>query len=195
MKLICGLGNPGGEYERDRHNVGSVVVEELCRRRRVPLSTKFEGRAGLGTLDGERVLFLQPQTYMNHSGYSLAPAARFYKVEPREVLVIHDELDLPFGRLMLKQGGGTGGHRGLTHIIEAWGEEGFARLRLGIGKPSGQGAKERVTQHVLSPFNPEEQKLWPELLARAADAAECWASQGLAVAMNRYNRKGAEREE
>ncbi|MBI3181133.1 MAG: aminoacyl-tRNA hydrolase [Myxococcales bacterium] len=190
MKLICGLGNPGREYTQDRHNVGFRVVDELCRRARLSLQQeKFEGRIAFGQVGGERVLLLAPQTFMNHSGYCLAPAARFYKVEPADVLVIHDELDLPFGRLQLKLGGGSGGHNGLHSILEVWGEDGFARLRIGIGKPLGPNPKERVVGHVLSPFSGEEQQALPELLSRAAEAAECWVREGLAAAMNRYNRR------
>lgn len=189
MKLICGLGNPGREYERHRHNVGFMIVDELCRRARVDLSQeKFDARIGQGTIRGEKVLFLEPQTYMNLSGRSLAGAARFYKIAPADVLVIHDELDLPFGRLQIKAGGGPGGHNGLKSIIGAMGPD-FVRLRFGIGKPEGPDAKARVVGHVLSNFSSEEQARLPELIERSADAAECWATEGLQAAMNRYNRR------
>lgn len=190
MKLICGLGNPGREYERHRHNIGFQVVDALCSRAKVSLDhDKFEARFGQGTLAGERVLFLEPQTFMNASGQALAAAVRFYKVPLGDVLVIHDELDLPFGRLQLKAGGGTGGHNGLGSIVERLGDPSFARLRFGIGKPQGPDVKERVYGHVLSNFAREEGERLPELVQRAADAAECWAGQGLATAMNRFNRK------
>jgi peptidyl-tRNA hydrolase, PTH1 family len=135
-------------------------------------------------------MLLQPQTFMNLSGQSLAAAARFYKVSLDELLVVHDELDLPFGRLQLKRGGGAGGHNGIRSILECLGEDAFARLRLGIGKPEGPNAKERVHDHVLSPFSKEESATLGEHLARAADAAESWAREGLAKAMNAFNRKG-----
>jgi PTH1 family peptidyl-tRNA hydrolase len=190
LKLICGLGNPGREYERHRHNLGFRVVDALVERARARLDhDKFDARLGQGTLGEERVLFLQPQTFMNLSGQSVAGAARFYKVPLEDVLVIHDELDLPFGRIQLKTGGGTGGHNGLESIVERLGDPAFARLRFGIGKPEGPKAPERIVGHVLSNFSKEESEQLPTLLDRAADAAELWARQGMAVAMNRFNRK------
>ena len=190
MKLICGLGNPGREYQHHRHNVGFMVVDELCRRARADLAQeKFEARIGQGTLGRERVVFLQPQTFMNDSGFALAQAIRFYKVDLDDVLVVHDELDLPFGRIQVKRGGGPGGHNGLRSIVEQLGEEGFTRIRFGIGKPEGPNAKARVVGHVLSSFNAEEEQSLRELIVRAADAAETWVRDGLSVAMNRCNRR------
>ena len=133
MKLIVGLGNPGSKYEGTRHNVGFRIVELLAARFDVPLSSnKFQGEYGQGTIEGQKVALLKPQTYMNLSGDSVAPAARFYKVEPEDLIVIHDELDLPFGRLQLKRGGGTGGHNGLNSIVDRLGSNDFVRLRFGI---------------------------------------------------------------
>jgi PTH1 family peptidyl-tRNA hydrolase len=190
MKLICGLGNPGREYERHRHNIGFQVVEALCGRARVALDQrKFDAVVGQGGVGGERVLFVLPQTFMNLSGRSVAGAARFYKVAPEDVLVIHDELDLPFGRLQLKAGGGAGGHNGLKSILELLGEDRFARLRFGIDKPQGPNAKERVSGHVLSGFSTEESRQLPALIDRAVEAAEAWTGEGLAAAMNTFNRK------
>ena len=190
MKLICGLGNPGREYARHRHNVGFMVAERLASRARADLSQeKFGARIGQVSLGEEKVLFVLPQTFMNLSGTALGGAARFYKVPATEILVIHDELDLPFGRMQLKSGGGTGGHNGLKSILEHYGQDTFARLRFGIGKPEGAGAKDRVTSHVLSGFSPEEQRALEPLLDRAADMAEAWAREGLLTAMNRYNRR------
>jgi PTH1 family peptidyl-tRNA hydrolase len=190
MKLICGLGNPGREYERHRHNAGFMVAERLASRARADLSQeKFQARIGQGSLGGERLLFVMPQTYMNLSGTSVGGAARFYKVAPVDILVIHDELDLPFGRLQLKAGGGSGGHNGLKSIMDLYGEDAFARLRFGIGKPEGPNAKERVSGHVLSNFSGEELKALEPLLDRATDMAETWVTGGLQAAMNRHNRK------
>lgn len=190
MKLICGLGNPGSEYERHRHNVGFMVVDELCRRAKVDLSQqKFHARTGQGSLGGERILFVEPQTFMNRSGLSVAEAARFYKIAPADVLVIHDELDLPFGRVQLKAGGGAGGHNGLRSMIEQLGTDGFHRVRFGIGKPEGPNAKERVVGHVLANFSSEEGKDLSSLIDRAADASELWAKDGLQKAMNAFNKR------
>ena len=190
MKLICGLGNPGREYERHRHNIGFMVVEALLPRAKAELNQeKFQARVGQGTLGGERILFLEPQTYMNLSGRSLAEAARFYKVAVEDILVIHDELDLPFGRLQLKAGGGTGGHNGLKSSVQSLGADGFIRLRFGIGKPEGPNAKERVAGYVLSNFDDGERRQLEEHIGRAVDMAETWVREGLASAMNRFNRR------
>ncbi|HYO55177.1 aminoacyl-tRNA hydrolase [Archangium sp.] len=190
MKLICGLGNPGREYERHRHNIGFMVVEALLSRARAELNhEKFQARVGQGTLGGEKVLFLEPQTYMNLSGRSVAEAARFYKVAVEDTLVIHDELDMPFGRLQLKAGGGSGGHNGLKSTVSSLGADGFIRLRFGIGKPQGPNAKERVAGYVLSNFDDAERRQLDELISQAADAAETWVRDGLATAMNRYNKR------
>lgn len=190
MKLICGLGNPGREYERHRHNIGFMVVDALLSRARADLNhEKFQARVGQGSLGGEKVLFLEPQTYMNLSGRSLAEAARFYKIAVEDILVIHDELDLPFGRLQLKAGGGSGGHNGLKSSVSSLGEDSFIRLRFGIGKPQGPNAKDRVADYVLSNFDDAERRQLDELIPQAADAAECWVRDGLSTAMNRYNKR------
>lgn len=190
VKLICGLGNPGREYERHRHNVGFRVVEALAPRVRAgSWQSKFEGQFSQGSAGGEKILLLQPQTFMNLSGRSLAACARFFKVDPADVLVVHDELDLPFGRLQLKAGGGAGGHNGLRSILSSLGGDVFARLRVGIGKPEGPGAKERVIGHVLGNFSGEEERALDTLLMDVSDAALAWATEGLAAAMNRHNRR------
>ncbi len=190
MKLICGLGNPGREYERHRHNVGFMIVDELCRRTRIELTQdKFDARIGQGSIGGEKVLLIEPQTFMNRSGYSVAQACRFYKIALTDVLVAYDELDLPFGRLQFKAGGGAGGHNGIRSLIEQLGGDGFTRLRFGIGKPEGPNAKERVVGHVLGNFSGEENKELTSLLERAAEMADSWTREGLQAAMNRYNRR------
>lgn len=190
MKLVCGLGNPGREYAGHRHNVGFMVADRLSGALGIPLGQeKFQARLGQGQLEAERVLLLEPQTFMNGSGEAVAAVARFYKLEPEDVLVIHDELDLPFGRLQLKSGGGTGGHNGLVSIVERWGEEDFVRLRFGIGKPEGPNAKERVIGHVLHDFSAEERAQLGRLLDRAVEIAQSWVTLGLAEAMNRHNRR------
>jgi PTH1 family peptidyl-tRNA hydrolase len=189
-KLVCGLGNPGPEYERHRHNVGFRVVDVLTERARIHTrQRKFEGRIGQGTISSNRVVFLKPETFMNAAGASVASALRFYKIPPDQLLIIHDELDLPFGRLQLKAGGGSGGHNGLNSVIESLGTDEFIRMRFGIGKPEGPNAKERTIDHVLSNFSAEEQRALDQLLALAADASELWIREGLASAMNRFNRR------
>ena len=146
-------------------------------------------RLATANVAGDKVLLLKPQTFMNLSGTSLGAAARFYKVTAQDVLVVHDELDIPFARLALKQGGGSGGHNGLNSIRESWGEEQYARLRFGIGKPTGPNARERVVGHVLGDFSKEERDVLPELIGKSVDICESWTRDGLAKAMNRHNGK------
>lgn len=190
MKILCGLGNPGREYEAHRHNVGFMVLDALAARWKMTFSAhKFDGDLAQADVGPQRVLLLKPQTFMNRSGVSLGAAARFYKVAAADVLVVHDELDLPFGQLALKSGGGTGGHNGLNSIRESWGEEGYGRLRFGIGKPTGPGARERVVGHVLGGFSGDERPRLPDLIAHAVDGCELWARQGMQKAMNGFNRK------
>lgn len=189
MKLICGLGNPGREFEEHRHNIGFKVVEALAARAQTDLGqNKFEARLGFGSLGREKLLFLEPQTFMNLSGRPLLAVLQFYKLDWADVLVIHDELDLPFGRLQLKAGGGAGGHNGLRSILELPGVDAFARLRFGVGKPVGDNAKDRVVGHVLGAFSAEEKVALGPLIVASVEAAETWAREGLATAMNRFNR-------
>ena len=190
MKLVAGLGNPGREYAAHRHNVGFVVVDRLSARLGIALAQeKFSARIGQGVVERHRVLLLEPQTFMNESGAAVAAAVRFYKVTPANLLVVHDELDLPFGRLQLKRGGGTGGHNGLESIVEQLGEDGFARLRVGIGKPTGPNARKRMVGHVLHDFSAEERQELPTLVDRTVEMAKSWLELGLAEAMNRHNRR------
>jgi PTH1 family peptidyl-tRNA hydrolase len=187
MKLIVGLGNPGSQYEKTRHNIGFLVVEELAKRARIGLSSvKFEGEFGQGGLQGQKVLLLKPQTYMNLSGSSVARASRFYKVVSDDLMVIHDELDLPLGRIQFKKGGGTGGHHGLDSIVESLGYSDFVRLRVGIGKPE---QKEKMVGYVLGEFSREETEQRKEVVIQAATALEAWAWKGLQFAMNGFNRR------
>ena len=189
-RLVVGLGNPGREYAGHRHNVGYMVLERLAAAVGIPLGqSKFQGRFGQGDVGRLRVLLLAPETYMNASGESVSAAARFFKVAPEDLLLVHDELDLAFGRLQLKKGGGTGGHNGLESVVEQLGTTDFARLRFGIGKPQGPNAKERVVGHVLHDFSSEESGALPPLLDRAVDMARAWLTLGLAEAMNRHNRR------
>jgi PTH1 family peptidyl-tRNA hydrolase len=161
MWLLVGLGNPGREYQHNRHNVGFMAVEAIARRHKFLLNqAKFHGITGSGEVEGVKLIALLPQTYMNRSGASVGEAARFYKIPPERVLVLHDELDVPFGRVKTKLGGGHGGHNGLKSIDSALGQN-YHRLRIGIGHP---GDKEKVTGHVLGDFTrKEEQELEPLL--------------------------------
>ena len=169
MKLIVGLGNPGPEHSRQRHNVGFMAVDAIAGRHRLgPWRRKFRGDWTEGQLGADRVVLLKPLTYMNDSGRSVAEAARFYKIEPADVLVLHDELDLAPGKVRVKLGGGVAGHNGLRSLDACLGTRDFWRVRIGIGHP---GDRERVLGHVLGDFHKAEQPWLAELLDAIADAA------------------------
>ena len=182
--LVAGLGNPGREYERTRHNIGWLVADELARRHGGSFRSKFSGRLAETRLDDLRLALLKPETYMNESGRSLAAASRFFKVEPSALLVVHDDVDLEAGRLQARLGGGLAGHNGLRSIAQALGTQDFLRLRIGVGRP-GRGDRRPVADYVLSPFDPEEDV--DELIARSADAVETLARDGLERTQSRYN--------
>ena len=182
--LVTGLGNPGREYERTRHNAGWLVVDELARRHDGSWRSKFSGLLAEIRLDGARLALLKPETYMNESGRSVAAAAQFFKVEPEALLVVHDDVDLEQGRLQARRGGGTAGHNGLRSLGEHLGTQDFLRLRIGVGRP-GRGDPRPVRDWVLSPFAPEEDV--EALVSRAADAVEAIALEGLETAQGRFN--------
>lgn len=166
MHLIVGLGNPGAQYAAHRHNVGFVAIDEIADRHGFPpFRQKFSGLVSEGTVDGEKIILLKPQTFMNRSGDCVAQAARFYKLAPSEISVIHDELDLAPGKVRIKTGGGNGGHNGLRSIESHIGKD-FVRVRIGIGHP---GHKDRVQPHVLSNFHKAENEWLSPLLASLSD--------------------------
>src|SRR5712691_5789175 len=165
--LVVGLGNPGREYAGNRHNVGWMVVEELGRRHDASWRWKFSGRLAELRIDDHRVALLKPETYMNESGRSVGAAARFYKLEPDAILVVHDEIDLDRGRLQARAGGGLAGHNGLRSIASHLRSRDFLRLRVGVGRP-GRGDPRLPADYVLSDFTPDDDA--ESLLARASDA-------------------------
>ena len=182
--LVAGLGNPGREYERTRHNAGWLVLDELARRHSGSWRSKFSGSLAEIRLGDLRLALLKPETYMNDSGRSVGAAVRFFKVEPEQVLVVHDDVDLEAGRLQARAGGGLAGHNGLRSLAQHLGSQDFLRLRVGIGRP-GRGDPRPVADWVLSPFTPEED---PEaVVGRAADAVETIARDGLEAAQQDYN--------
>lgn len=193
MKLIVGLGNPGRRYALTRHNIGSRVVERFADERGIELtSRKFGGRFGRGSVAGPGgsrldVGLLEPETYMNRSGDCVSEALRFLPVEDlgSDLLVVLDDVDLPFGRLRIRKRGGAAGHRGLAHIIERLGRSDFPRLRFGVGRPSGPMD---TADYVLQRFSPDEEEVLDGRIAEAAEALEAILIEGLTPAMNRYNR-------
>jgi len=174
MKLIVGLGNPGPRYEQTRHNIGFMAADAIIRRHgfRAPRE-KFHGLIAEGEIEGEKALVLKPMTFMNESGTSVAPAARFYKIEPADVIVLHDELDLPPAKLRVKRGGGAAGHNGLRSIDAHLGQD-YWRVRLGVGHP---GQRDLVLNYVLDDFRPDE-TLWLDRLIPAVAEAMKLLLQG-----------------
>ena len=187
MWLVVGLGNPGPDYAGNRHNVGQMALAELADRMRATFkshkanSAVAEGRTGS---DAPRLILAKPNTYMNVSGGPVAALMRFYKVLPENLIVVHDELDIPFDSIKLKSGGGHGGHNGVRDIAAAIGSPDFVRVRVGIGRPPG---RQPAADFVLRDFGAEERKTLPNLLADAADAVELVANDGLIAAQLRFH--------
>jgi PTH1 family peptidyl-tRNA hydrolase len=182
--LVAGLGNPGREYERTRHNAGWLVAEELARRHGGSFRGKFSGQLAEVRLDDLRLALLKPETYMNVSGRSIGAARKFFKVDPADLLIVHDDVDLEPGRLQARFGGGLAGHNGLRSIAQALGTNDFLRLRIGVGRP-GRGDRRSVADYVLDEFEPEIDV--DELIGRSADAVETIARDGLEETQRRYN--------
>lgn len=185
--LIVGLGNPEPRYTKNRHNVGFMVLDQLADEARINVTrSKFKGLYGTGEFGGKSVVLLKPMTFMNLSGRSVSPAAKFFGVPPERVMVIHDELDLPYGTLRLKSGGGHAGHNGLRSMVAELGDKGFQRLRVGIGRP----VHGTVSNYVLSDFSAGEERDWlPDLVERAANALETALRLGMKAAMNEVHAK------
>jgi PTH1 family peptidyl-tRNA hydrolase len=182
--LVAGLGNPGREYEQTRHNVGWLVLDELARRHGGSWRSKFSGSLAEVRLGDARLALLKPETYMNESGRSVGAAERFFKVEPPQLLVVHDDVDLEPGRLQARAGGGLAGHNGLRSLAQHLGSQDFLRLRIGVGRP-GRGDRRPVSDWVLSPFSAEEDV--DALVARGADAVESLVAEGLEATQTRFN--------
>ncbi|HEX3049603.1 MAG TPA: aminoacyl-tRNA hydrolase [Aggregatilineaceae bacterium] len=184
--LIVGLGNPGREYENTRHNVGFACADALVKAHNLAYDTKKKSKAkiAVGTIVGKSVLIAKPQTYMNLSGSSVQGLATFYRIPPEQILVIFDDLDLPLGTLRIRKKGGSGGHRGLTDILQRLGTQEFPRIRFGISRPPD---KMDPAAFVLRRFEGDEIPLVTQTLERAVKAVETWLSEGIDAAMNRYN--------
>ena len=188
MKLIVGLGNPGSRYAATRHNVGFMVIDRLVRQRLLDgPRNRFHADAYQGLIEHESVMLLKPQTFMNRSGLAVGEAARFFKVDPADVLVIVDDIALPAGFIRLRGSGGAGGHNGLADIERVLGTRDYPRLRFGVDEPRVNGRRIDQADYVLSPFTEPQWQAVEPAIASAADAAATWATQGLEPAMNRYN--------
>lgn len=185
MKLVVGLGNPGDKYSATRHNVGFMIIDTLAKRHGLGVDkVKNKSLTGKGVVSGEQVVLVKPQTFMNLSGEAVRPLFSYIDINTEDVIVVHDDLDLEFGRIKIKSGGGHGGHNGIKSIISHLGNKDFIRVRVGIGKPPPHW---NVSNYVLSPFSADERENLHHILEESADAVEAIISDGALMAMNRFN--------
>jgi len=184
--LIVGLGNPGADYAKTRHNAGFLLVEKLAAQWRSSWSNdrKFQARVSRAERGGKTVILAEPQTFMNLSGESAGALVKFYQLPLERILVVVDDADLPLGEIRLRPGGGTGGHHGLESVMQHVGSREYARLRIGIGR---KDAARQITGHVLGKFSADENALLDKILERAAGQLECWLDAGIQKAMSQFN--------
>ncbi len=188
MKIIVGLGNPGIQYRMSRHNIGFQVVDRLAKPHHIPIRTKrFKSLYGTGWIDFQQVILSKPMTFMNRSGEAVKKTTDFFHLKMEDLVVVHDDLDLPFGRLRFKQRGGDGGHQGIRSIIERMGGNSFLRLKVGIGRPP-QGMD--PADYVLNVFDRTEQSLLDQILSQAAESLKVVLLEGFQKAMNQFQKKG-----
>jgi len=193
MKLIVGLGNPGRGYANNRHNVGLVCLNHFARMQSIRFDKKQgKARVGLGEVAGSEVVVAKPQTYMNRSGQSVSLLVKKFGVNPDDLLVIHDDLDLALGKIRIRQGGSSGGHKGIESIISCLGSQNFIRIRVGIGRPvKNEGftefSEDEIINYVLSDFTPDEKQTITEVIPRVNEAILCLLTEGPLTTMNRYN--------
>jgi len=185
MNLIVGLGNPEKAYANNRHNIGFRCINKLAKLQGIPLAQRGgQAQFGIGQIAGRDVVLAKPRTFMNLSGKSVKLLMQRFQVAPSDVLIIHDDLDLPLGKLRLYPGGGSGGHKGVESIINQVGSQDFPRVRVGIGRPQGY---EDAADYVLSDFSPEERAVIEGTIVRVAEAVLCLLREGIVAAMNKYN--------
>ncbi len=193
MKLIIGLGNPGRGYASNRHNVGFMCLNHFARTQGIRFDKKQgKARVGTGEVIDNKVVLARPQTYMNRSGDSVSRLVKRFKISLDALLVIHDDLDLPLGKIRLRQGGGSGGHKGIESIISCLGSQDFIRLRVGTGRPVATGDGNEISDadiidYVLSDFSAQERRIVTQILPRVSEAIYCLLTEGLMVAMYKYN--------
>jgi PTH1 family peptidyl-tRNA hydrolase len=193
MKLIVGLGNPGFGYAGNRHNIGFMCIRHLARRHGIRFDKKQgQARTGTGEINGEKAVLARPQTFMNTSGESVSRLVKKLKISPADLIVIHDDLDLPTGKVRIRQGGRSAGHKGIDSIIAHLGNRDFYRVRVGIGRPditegSPMDREAAVINYVLSNFTPEEKRVINRALPEVSRAIVCLLTEGITTAMNKYN--------
>ena len=187
MKLIAGLGNPGKQYTTSRHNIGFLVINRLAKANGIELKgRKFKSRLGKGEIEGHSVILAKPHTFMNLSGEAVSAIAQYYKIIPRDIVVVHDDLDIPFGTIKIKTKGGSGGHHGLDSIIALLHGDRFLRVRIGIGKPPHEGDD---ADFVLSPFNESESTQLEKVIDNAYTCLGMLLTHDPEIVMNRFHRK------
>lgn len=193
MKLVVGLGNPGNEYASNRHNAGFMCINHFARAHGIRFDRKkAKSRVGTGVVHGVEVVLARPQTYMNRSGEAVKALLSKYKTSVDDLIVVHDELDLPVGRIRIRKGGSSAGNHGIESIIAETGIADFIRVRVGIGHPVDETeARAEVIDHVLGDFSPDEKKVIDGVIPRVTEALDCLIKDGLDAAMNRFNRAPA----
>ena len=195
MKLIVGLGNPGRGYAGNRHNAGFMCLSHFARTQGIKLNTKQgKARIGGGEVVGVELVLARPQTYMNQSGQSVKALARKFKVSPGDIIIVHDDLDLPPGKIRIRRGGGSAGHKGVASVVAELGSREFVRVRVGIGRPVASDGSEELTEeaivdYVLGDFAPEEKLVISRAIPVVGEAILCLLAAGLEIAMNKYNRE------
>lgn len=191
MKLIVGLGNPGKNYAHNRHNIGFRCLNYFARLHSIRYERRqCQARVGVAEVGGEKLLLAKPRTFVNASGKAVGCLASKYGVHLNDLLVIYDDLDLPLGKIRLRQSGGSGGHKGMKSIISTLRSEDFSRIRVGIGRPKVEelsNNEDVVVNYVLSNFTPQEERLIKPVIARVAEAVDCFLTQGIEVAMSKFN--------
>jgi len=188
MKIIIGLGNPGRSYTNNRHNIGFICLNHFARSQGIRFDQK-QGRAriGKGRVAGKETVLAKPQTYMNSSGESVSRLVKRFNISLDELIIIHDDLDLPLGKIRLSYGSSSGGHKGIESTITELGSQDFIRLRVGIGRPAG-ASEDEIIAYVLSDFTPEQRKAIAPVIPRVTEALLCLLTEGLEAAMNKFNR-------
>jgi PTH1 family peptidyl-tRNA hydrolase len=193
MKLIVGLGNPGRKYANNRHNIGFMCLRHFAKAQGIRFDKKQgQARIGTGEVAGDKVILARPQTYMNQSGQSVSRLVKKFNIDPNDLFIIHDDLDLPPGKIRIRRGGSSGGHKGIDSIIADLDSRDFIRLRIGIGRPAiieddTQTAEAEIIDYVLSDFTPEEKRVISRVIPGVSEAIYCLLTEGLVAAMNKYN--------
>jgi peptidyl-tRNA hydrolase, PTH1 family len=188
IKLIVGMGNPGSKYANNRHNVGFLCVNHFARMYGIKLDkAQSKARTGMGKVDGVHVVVARPQTFMNLSGESVSRLVGKFDVDLSDLLVIHDDLDLPLGKIRIRSGSSAGGQKGAKSIIDCLGSKEFVRLRIGIGRPSEQMTEDDIVNYVLSDFTPDEKRVVDEILPRVSDTIRSFLTEDLLAVMNKFN--------